>query len=165
MTHQRGESVEPWWARPTMLIGRGPTGPHYLQLPLVGRHVSPYPCCTCLSFGYVGFLLHVGPWIHVRLNGTLWWVDVFCLGLRSMFPCSWSVFSPLIYQHTNIYQHSWKWSVINPYHYVDVYISCVYAGVDGLDLVLSSRQQCTVSLANMASILVLFNFNDFKSCS
>ena len=28
----------------------------------------------------------------------------------------------------------------NSYHYVDVCISCVYAGVDGLDLVLKSRQ-------------------------
>ena len=65
----------------------------------------------------------------------------FYLDLWSVFPCSWSVFSPLIHQHTNIYQHSWKWSVINPYHYVDVCISCVYAGVDGLNLVLKSRQQ------------------------
>ena len=93
VTRRRGESVEPWWARPTMLIGRGPTRPHCLQLPLVGRHVSLYPYCTCLSFGFVGFLLHVGPWIHVRLNGALWLVDFFCLGLRSVFPCSWSVFS------------------------------------------------------------------------
>ena len=49
--------------------------------------------------------------------------------------------SPLIHLYTNIYQHSWKWSVINPYHYVDAYILCIYAGVDGLDLVLKSRQQ------------------------
>ena len=39
----------------------------------------------------------------------------------------WSVFSPLIHLHTNIYQHSWKWSLINPYHYVDVYVLCIYA--------------------------------------
>jgi hypothetical protein len=126
-----------------MLVSWRPTGPHRLQLPLVGRHVSPYPCCTCLSFGYVGFLLHVGPWIHVRLKGALWLVDAICLGLRSVFPCSWSVFSPLIHLHTNIYQHSWKWSVINPYHYVDAHILCIYAGVDGLDLILKSRQQWT----------------------
>ena len=116
VTRQRGESVEPWWARPTMLVGRWPTRPHRLQLPLVGRHVSPYPYCKCLSFGYVSFLLHVGPLIHVRLNGALWLVDVFCLGLRSVFPFSWSVFSLLIHQHTNIHQHLWKLSVINPYH-------------------------------------------------
>jgi len=65
----------------------------------------------------------------------------FCLDLWSVFPCSWSVFSPLFHLHTNIYQHSWKWLVINPYHYVDVYILCIYAGVDGLNLVLKSRQQ------------------------
>ena len=65
----------------------------------------------------------------------------FCLELRSVFPCSWSVFLALFHLHTNSYQHSWKWSVINPYHYVDVCISCVYAGVDGLNLVLKSRQQ------------------------
>ena len=29
----------------------------------------------------------------------------------------------------------------NPYHYINVYILCIYAGVDGLDLVLKSRQQ------------------------
>ena len=51
------------------------------------------------------------------------------------------MFSPLFHLHTNIYQHSWKWLVINPYHYVDAYILCIYAGVDGLDLVLKSRQQ------------------------
>ena len=28
----------------------------------------------------------------------------------------------------------------NPYHYINVYILCIYAGVDGLDLVLESRQ-------------------------
>ena len=65
----------------------------------------------------------------------------FCLDLWSVFSCSWSVFSLLIHLHTNIYQHSWKWSVINPYHYVDVYILCIYAGVDGLILVLKNRQQ------------------------
>jgi len=43
--------------------------------------------------------------------------------------------------HTNIYQHSGKWSVINPYHYVDVYILCNYVGVDNLNLLLKSRQQ------------------------
>jgi len=69
----------------------------------------------------------------------------FCLDLWSLFSCSWSVFSPLFHLHTNNYQHSWKWSVINPYHYVDVCISCVYAGVDGLDLVLSSRQQLFIN--------------------
>ena len=37
----------------------------------------------------------------------------FCLELRSVFPCSWGVFSPLFHMYTNIYQHSWKWSVIN----------------------------------------------------
>ena len=58
---QRGRSMAPKWARPTMVVSRRPIGPHHLQLPLVGRHVSPYTCCTCLSFGYVGFLLHVGP--------------------------------------------------------------------------------------------------------
>ena len=50
------------------------------------------------------------------------------------------MFSPLIHLHTNIYQHSWKWSVISPYHYVDVYILCVCTGVDSLKLVLSSHQ-------------------------
>ena len=50
------------------------------------------------------------------------------------------MFSRLILLHTNIYQHSWKWLVINPYHYVNVYILCIYVGVDGLDLVLKSRQ-------------------------
>jgi len=51
------------------------------------------------------------------------------------------VFSPLFHLHTNIYQHSWKWSVIDPYHYVDIYILCIYAGVDALNLVVKSRQQ------------------------
>ena len=50
------------------------------------------------------------------------------------------MFSLLFHMHTNNFQHSWKWSVINPYHYVNVYILCIYAGVDGLDLVLKSRQ-------------------------
>ena len=50
------------------------------------------------------------------------------------------MFSALFLLHTNIYQQSWKWSVINPYHYVNVYILCIYVGVDGLDLVLKSRQ-------------------------
>ena len=86
----------------------------------------------------------MGPWIHFRLNIALWLVDAFCLGLRSVFPCSWSVFSPLFHLHTNIYQHSRKWLVINPYHYVDIYISCIYAGVDGLDLILKSCQQSTI---------------------
>ena len=58
----------------------------------------------------------------------------FCLELRS-------VFSAFFHLHTNNYQHSWKWSVINPYHYVNVYILCIYVVVDGLDLVLKSRQQ------------------------
>ena len=50
------------------------------------------------------------------------------------------MFSALFHLHTNIYQHSWKWLVINPYHYVNDYILCIYAGVDGLDLVLKGRQ-------------------------
>ena len=84
----------------------------------------------------------------------------FCLELRSVFPCSWSVFSLLFHLHTNIYQHSWKKSVINPYHYVDVYISCVYAGVDCLNLVLSSRQQhgCLLPLLWSAYITVYRSF-------
>ena len=38
---QRGRSMAPKWARPTMVVSRRPIGPHHLQLPLVGRHVSP----------------------------------------------------------------------------------------------------------------------------
>ena len=53
--------------------------------------------------------------------------------------CSQGVFSPLIHLHTNIYQHLWKWLEINPYHYVDVYLLCIYVGFDGLKLVLKSR--------------------------
>ena len=40
----------------------------------------------------------------------------FCLDLWSVFSYSWCVFSLLIHLHTNIDQHSWKWSVLNPYH-------------------------------------------------
>ena len=65
----------------------------------------------------------------------------FCLDLWSVFSCSWRVFSSLIHMHRNIHQHSWNWSVINPYDYVDVYILFFYAGVDSLNLVLKGRQQ------------------------
>ena len=58
----------------------------------------------------------------------------FCLELRS-------VFSALFHLHTNNYQHLWKWSVINPYHYVDVSVLCVYAGIDGAELILKHHQQ------------------------
>ena len=63
------------------------------------------------------------------------------------------MFSPLFHLHTNNYQHSWKWLVINPYHYVDICISCVYAGVDVLNLVLKSRQQLYVSYVFYAKIV------------
>jgi len=55
-------------------------------------------------------------------------------------------FHPYFHLHTNIYQHSWKWLVINPYQYVNAYILCIYAEVDGLYLVLKSRQHTLESL-------------------
>ena len=82
----------------------------------------------------------------------------FCLDLWSVFSISRSVFSPLIHLHTNIYQHSWKWLVINPYHYVDVYILYIYAGVDGLKLVLSSRQQPLHGRSGLVVIVALAFF-------
>src|SRR6185436_4015238 len=60
------------------------------------------------------------------------------------------MFSASFHLHTNNYQHSWKWLVINPYHYVDVYILCIYSRVDGLDLVLKSHQQLSFVLLEMS---------------
>jgi hypothetical protein len=34
----------------------------------------------------------------------------------------------------------WKWLVINPYHYVGVYLLCIYVGFDCLKLILKSCQ-------------------------
>ena len=89
------------------------------------------------------------------------------------------MFSPLFHLHTNNYQHSWKWSVINPYHYVDVYSLCNYAGVDGLNLVLKSRQQAplqtlpclrsrgNVMHSNVSELRIVRRFDrmDRKACT
>jgi hypothetical protein len=46
--------------------------------------------------------------------------------------------------HTNIHQHSWKWLEINPTTMLDVLLLWSYAGIDGENFVLNSRQQtCT----------------------
>jgi len=120
-----------WWFR----YSGGPVDPReciWFVERVLSRIDDVSPCLWAAFLLMWGYL--VGHLILVRSCA-------FCLELRSVFPCSWSVFSPLFHLHTNIYQHSWKWSVINPYHYVDVYILCIYAGVDGLNLVLKSHQQ------------------------
>jgi hypothetical protein len=60
--------------------------------------------------------------------------------IESVFPCSLGVFSPLMDLHTNIHQHLWNLSVITPTTNVEAYLSSFYAGIDGIDLVLKSRQ-------------------------
>ena len=54
--------------------------------------------------------------------------------------CILLLFPSISNLHINIHQHFVELVSNNSYHYVDVCISCVYAGVDGLDLVLKSRQ-------------------------
>ena len=68
------------------------------------------------------------------------WVCRFLAACGPMNPCEaeWSALIgrrllPWIEECVSLL---WKWSVINPYHYVDVYILCIYAEVDGLNLVL-----------------------------
>ena len=56
-----------------------------------------------------------------------------------------------------------------PYHYVDVYILCIYAEVDGLNLVLSSHQQHpTLSLCSSSSkaerTKVEHGFQRYEAC-
>ena len=71
-----------------------------------------------------------------------WFVEKVSPWIDDVSSCSQGVFSPLFHLHTNIYQHLWKWLVINPYHYVGIYLLPIYAGFDDLKLVLKSRQQC-----------------------
>ena len=68
---QKRRSVVAWAGQPTMVVGRRPTWPHRLQVSLVASHMSSCPCFTCLVFGYVGLMLHVGPLIHVSLIPVL----------------------------------------------------------------------------------------------
>ena len=123
---------------PNIGLPEAPAAPSFVQRAVLGLHVlTPwvlaYPKLVCS-----------GAWAcfdPIEPDSCSLIGCAFCLDLWSVFPCSWSVFSPLFHLHTTIYQHSWKWSVINPYHYVDAHILCIYAGVDGLDLILKSRQQ------------------------
>jgi hypothetical protein len=57
------------------------------------------------------------------------------------------VFSPLIDLHTNIHQHLWNLLVITPTTNVEACLSGVYAGIDGLSVVLKRRQQHPTHLA------------------
>jgi hypothetical protein len=50
------------------------------------------------------------------------------------------MFSTLIDLHTNIYQQLWNLLVITPTTNVDACLSDVYAGIDGLNLVLKHHQ-------------------------
>jgi len=128
----------PWWSANGPVA---PTTPNIGCQAVLGCLVL-IPCVMAYPK-----LIFFGLWAcldPIEPEHVLWLVDVFCLGLRSVFPCSWSVFSALFHLHTNIYQHSWKWLVINPYHYVDVYILCICVGVDDLNLVLKSRQHMHV---------------------
>jgi hypothetical protein len=63
------------------------------------------------------------------------------------------VFSVLLHLHTNIYEHSWKWLVINLCHQIDVHLLSIYAGFDSLKLVFRNRQQSL-------SVLVHFYHGD-----
>jgi hypothetical protein len=51
------------------------------------------------------------------------------------------VFSPLIDLRTNIHQHLWNLLVITPTTNVEACLVGVYAGIDGLNVVLKRRQQ------------------------
>jgi len=105
-----------WWVGPSCNCGWASLYPKSV-MPVSG----PFDPCEPDSHIMIG--RHHLPWIE------------------ECFSCSWSVVSPLIYLHTNIYQHLWKWSVINPYHYVDIHLLCIYEGFDGLNLVLKRHQQ------------------------
>jgi len=70
-----------------------------------------------------------------------WFVENVLPRIDHVSSCSWGVFSPLIDLHTNIYQHLWKWLVINHYHWVDVHLLCIYVVIDGPNLVFKRREQ------------------------
>ena len=58
-----------------------------------------------------------------------------------------------------------KWSVINPYHYVDAHILCIYAGVDGLNSILKSRQQECKSVIAMHELHIPAKFIARRDCN
>jgi hypothetical protein len=76
---------------------------------------------------------HVVPSILVLAHD---WLGV-CHLDYTLFSCIFSPNSPAY----NIHQHLWNLLVITPTTNVDAYLSNVYAGIDGLGLVLKSRQQ------------------------
>ena len=51
-----------------------------------------------------------------------------------------SCYSRLVSLQSTIHQHSWSSLVITPITTVDVHFSCLYAGVDGINFGLNSRQ-------------------------
>ena len=63
--------MAPVGSRLTRVVGRLAVGPNHIQPSLVAFHMFSYPFSTCLSFWYVGLVLHVGSLIHVSLISML----------------------------------------------------------------------------------------------